>query len=148
MQNTIRAQLGRKSQPTRMEEENGVVFDVIINKDNVRTFSLSSNSKTNYKKPIGTLVKEKLNKLINKDLISPEEIISLQRADYSKQTFHIQFPFLQKIKSNYNSKIPRYWKKPITIKGEMFLVCSEWYEQPNNNDRPYFLSWYKNLRMK
>lgn len=150
MENTVRAQIGQKTQPTRMEVEKGVTFNISLDENAIRRYSIGTTSKfeTKHKKPIGTLVKEKLKKLLDKDVISKQEILNLQRADYSKQTLHINYPFLVKVEDNFNSKIQRYWKKPVSINGERFVVCSEWYEQPLNNDRPYFLKWYKSLKKK
>ncbi len=27
----------------------------------------------------------------------------------------------------------------------VFFICSEWYEKPNNNDKPHFLNWYSKI---
>ena len=27
----------------------------------------------------------------------------------------------------------------------VFFICSEWYEKPNNNDKPHFLNWYRKI---
>tara|TARA_R110001592_G_C13188743_1_gene752055 strand:+ start:9956 stop:11779 length:1824 start_codon:yes stop_codon:yes gene_type:complete len=148
MSNTIRAQIGRKNQPTRMEEEKEVVFNISYDENNTRRYSISKNSpNSNLTKPaIGALVKEKLKILIDNNLISPEEVIKLQREDYSIEKLHLRYPMLLKVGSNYSSKILRYWKPIYTIRGENFVVCSEWYEQPANNDRPYFLKWCNELK--
>jgi hypothetical protein len=96
--------------------------------------------------PIGKYVRETLNQLIFEDRISREEVEKLQRADYSKQTFDIQFAFLKKgFHPDSNERI-RYWKNPVIINGEQFFVCSQWYEVPVNNDRPYYESWLKKMR--
>lgn len=43
-------------------------------------------------------------------------------------------------------KILRYWKGAINIKGQDYFICSEWYEQPTNNDRPFFINWLRKIR--
>ena len=73
------------------------------------------------------------------------KIIKLQKADYSKDQLHIQYPLLRKVLSTDPNKIPRYWTGKQTIKGKKYFICSEWYEQPNNNDRPYFERWFKKI---
>ena len=101
--------------------------------------------KTKEKLKVGKLVKSKMEELIEKDLLSDEEINKLQRADYSKQTLHIQYPLLRKARASDPNNIPRYWAGTKTIRGNEYFICSEWYEQPSNNDRPYFLNWYRKL---
>jgi uncharacterized protein with ParB-like and HNH nuclease domain len=147
MQNTVRAQIGGKKQPTRMEEEKGVVFNIELDKDNIRKYSIKNEnfSPNETKLAIGELVRERLKILIDNKLISSEEVIRLQREDYSIDKLHIRYPMLLKVGNNYSSKIPNYWKPIYTIRGENYVVCSEWYEQPTNNDRPYFLKWYRAL---
>lgn len=75
------------------------------------------------------------------------ELARLQRADYSKVTFGIQYPFLRK-KKFYQTKIERYWKTPVRIHGEFYFVCSEWFETAQNNDRPYYETWLRKMRGK
>lgn len=98
--------------------------------------------------PIGKYVKETLNQLIIENRISHIEIEKLQRADYSKQTFDIQFAFLKKRFPPDSKERIRYWKDPIAINGEQFFVCSQWYEVPANNDRPYYENWLRRMRKK
>jgi hypothetical protein len=97
------------------------------------------------KLPIGKFVRKSLKELIENDLISPSEIEKLQSSSYSKLTFDIQYPFFLKVLLPGSNKISRYWKEPITIYGESYLVCSEWYESKVNNDRPYYEKWYSEL---
>ena len=59
------------------------------------------NSVKNYneaigKLPIGKYVKKTFRELVKDNLIERKEIESLQRIDYSKETFDIQFPFSQR----------------------------------------------------
>lgn len=98
--------------------------------------------------PIGKYVRETLNQLIIGNRISRDEIEKLQRADYSKQTFDIQFAFLKKRFPPDSKERIRYWKNPVVINGEQFFVCSQWYEVPANNDRPYYENWLKRMSKK
>ena len=98
--------------------------------------------------PIGKYVRETLDDLINDNLIDNNEIENLLRADYSKKTFDIQFPFLKEEFNLSDSLKVRYWKNPIKIKGESYFVCSQWYEVAANNDRPYYDSWLKKMKNK
>src|SRR5680860_491256 len=105
---------------------------------------LDINVKDINSKPIGKYVVQTLNKVIDSNLISPQECIKLQRKDYSKKTFDIQFPFLAKENSQFYVR-ERYWKNSVIINREKFFVCSQWYEVPQNNDRPYYKTWLKNI---
>jgi len=97
------------------------------------------------KLPIGKYVRKTFNDLVKNNLIDNNEIVRLQRKDYSKNTFDIQFPFLVKENSPHYERI-RYWKNPYQINGEIYYVCSQWYEVPANNDRPFYESWLRKMK--
>ena len=126
-------------------------FENPKNKKSLKKFSHKNEKtetmvhKTTEKLKVGKLVKSKMEELIEKDLLSDEEINKLQRADYSRQTLHIQYPLLRKARTSDSNKIPRYWAGTKTIRGNKYFICSEWYEKPSNNDRPHFLNWYRKL---
>ena len=109
-----------------------------------RTYS--SLKDNNIELPIGKYVRETLNELIIDNLINAEETAKLQRADYSKQTFDIQFPFLKKTLNRDDPDWIRYWKPPVSINRERYFVCSQWYEVSANNDRPYYENWLKKIK--
>ena len=90
---------------------------------------------------IGVLVRSTLTRMFNNHEISEEEITLMQTAEYSKQTFDIQFPLLRKASLSNGEKILRYWAGAVEGYGEKYFICSEWYEVPQNNDRPYFMKW-------
>lgn len=94
---------------------------------------------------IGKFVKTSMLDLISKDLIDDAEIRNLQNSEYSKRIFDIQFPLLRKKNAFDPDNILRYWKGAINIKGQEYFICSEWYENASNNDRPYFLKWLKKI---
>ncbi len=110
--------------------------------------SFDNLNENNRKLPIGKYVRETLNELIINNLINSDEIAKLQREDYSKQTFDIQFPFLKKILNSNDPEWIRYWKPSVTINGEMYFICSQWYEVSANNDRPYYENWLKKMKTK
>lgn len=70
----------------------------------------------------------------------------MQRADYSKKTFDIQYPFLLKAQPSNNEKPNRYWKNPVSIMNDLYYICSEWYEKGSNNDRPYYEKWLRKMK--
>ena len=95
---------------------------------------------------IGKLVKTAMLELIKNDKLSLNELEKLERSDYSKSTFDIQYPFLRKALKSDGDNILRYWKGPVLIKGQKYFICSEWYENAENNDRPYFLKWLSRIK--
>ena len=108
----------------------------------VRNLENKIENKTNGELKVGKFVKNKTEELINNDLLSDKEIINLQSKDYSHDKLHIQYPLLRKVLPNDPDKIDRYWVKKHIIKGKNYFVRSEWYEKPNNNDKPHLLNWY------
>jgi len=32
----------------------------------------------------------------------------------------------------------RYYSKPFTMRGKEYFLCSQWFETPANNDRPFY----------
>ncbi|MDD3721656.1 MAG: DUF262 domain-containing HNH endonuclease family protein [Lutibacter sp.] len=97
------------------------------------------------KLPIGVYVRKTFSELVDNKLIDKNEIERLQRSDYSKLTFDIQFPFMVKQNSNNYERV-RYWKNPYHLNGEKFFVCSQWFEVPANNDRPYYEAWLRKMK--
>lgn len=91
--------------------------------------------------PIGKYVRLKLNEIVKKGLINQDEIEKLQENTYSKTTFDIQYPFLKKVINTEKQRPERYWRDIFTINDQDFYICCEWYENKNNNDRPYFETW-------
>lgn len=74
--------------------------------------------------------------------LSADEIMKMQTKEYSKENFDLQYPLLLKVESSQQRPV-RYMAKPIVnINGELYYLCSEWFEKPGgNNDRPYLLKW-------
>lgn len=65
----------------------------------------------------------------------------MQTKEYSKESFDIQYPHLQKASlTNYEGPI-RHYSTPLKIHGEEYFLYSELYEGAANNDRPYLMKW-------
>jgi len=77
--------------------------------------------------------------MIEKGMVSDLEIKWMQDADYCKRIFDLQYPLL--IRSDEKKKETRYYAEPLYINGERYRMCSEWFEVPANNDRPYLEKW-------
>lgn len=117
----------------------------LIFKDSKIVKNVKSLNFDNDKKRIGRYVWDTFQELVNNNLISQDEVIKLQQESYSKLTFDIQYPFLKKV-TDINTRILHYWKPIISIRGESYLACSEWYENDANNDRPYYENWLKKIK--
>lgn len=91
---------------------------------------------------IGAIVRKVLLKMLEDGNVSKGEIDLMQTKAYSKETFGIQYPLLQKGSITNGVSPMRYYSSTIKIYGERYFLCSEWYEVPANNDRPYLLKWF------
>lgn len=130
----------------KIESKNKIVPIDNYQKQRAKKYKTFENSnEPSGKLPIGKYVRKTFNDLVKNNLIDNNEIERLQRGDYSKLTFDIQFPFLAKENSPYYERV-RYWKNPYQINGEFYFVCSQWYEVPANNDRPYYEEWLKKMK--
>ena len=76
---------------------------------------------------IGQIVKNYLIPTLLSDKISSTEVQKLQDADYSKQTFDINYPLLSKERI-INGHV-RYYVSPLLIKGVKYYVCQEWFDR-------------------
>lgn len=90
---------------------------------------------------IGMIANTVLRKVLEEGKVSKEEIEQMQNKNYSKEAFDIQFPLLQKVALTQGKKPERYYASPLKIYGEEYFLCSEWFEVPMNNDRPYLMKW-------
>ncbi|MEK5268833.1 MULTISPECIES: hypothetical protein [unclassified Heyndrickxia] len=90
---------------------------------------------------IGVIVRTVLRKMLEEGKVSKEEVEKMQTKEYSKETFDIQYPLLQKAALTQGKSPARYYSAPIKIYGEEYFLCSEWFEVPTNNDRPYLMKW-------
>ena len=84
---------------------------------------------------IGQIARIVLRGMLENGSLSEDELSLMQTSEYSKEIFHINYPLLSK------EKTIRYYKDPIKINGEIYYLCSEWYENAANNDRPSLINW-------
>jgi hypothetical protein len=90
---------------------------------------------------IGVIVRTVLRNLLEDGMVSEEEVRLMQTKKYSKETFDIQYPLLMPSEGTNGRHPARYYSSPITVHGKKYFLCSEWFEVPANNDRPYLLKW-------
>ncbi|MDR1630719.1 MAG: hypothetical protein LBS36_10995 [Oscillospiraceae bacterium] len=96
---------------------------------------------------IGAIVRNTFSRMLEDGKASEHEISLMQTKEYSKETFDIQYPLLVKAEKTDGSSPPRYYSSSIKINNENYFLCSEWFEVPANNDRPYLMKWIA-LHMK
>ncbi|MBK5243092.1 hypothetical protein [Clostridium sp.] len=111
--------------------------------------NLDVTGENNFNVKPGEYVKSHMLKLFRDRAYAEELIQSFLEKNYSKDMINVNYPLLKKIdmKSSISEQaridgMPRYWVKPIIdIKGEKYLICSQWY-QWNIRD---FEQWYEKV---
>ncbi len=96
-------------------------------------------------KKVGVLVQGALKEVLEKNVVTKEELALLQTQGYSNKIFAISYPLLKALDKSKNIseqlKDPlgrnRYYKTPITIFGDEYLLCSQWYE----SQKPNVMKW-------
>lgn len=88
---------------------------------------------------IGKLAQIMIPKLIAEGKVSAEEISKMLTPSYSKSAFDLQYPVLA-IKGNEYDR-SRYYAFSFAYGSDEYVLCSQWFESPANNDRPYLLKW-------
>jgi len=95
---------------------------------------------------IGTIVRTVVRGILERGEVSRKEIELMQTKEHSKMTFDIQYPVLKKSIEVDGVSPKRYYATSVKIFGEEYFICSEWFEVPTNNDRPYLIKWIKENR--
>ena len=91
-------------------------------------------------------VKQTLNILFEKNLLSENEISLLQNAEYCKSTLSLSFPLLEKDKLKvFPDGHRRYWAK---FKVGGFYVCNDWWKEKFNIYDIKIASWLVSLEKK
>jgi hypothetical protein len=148
MRNTVRAQLGGKSQPVRLEREKNISLNIFHGADNISLYSTNHASKsvgdTHNEMKVGEFIQKSIAKAFEQNLISPSELNNLQKRDYSKNVFNQNFEVLR----NMNREIvdstgrKRYYSKKIFCGN--YRLTSQWFEY----QREPFKKWLKSLNHK
>lgn len=97
---------------------------------------------------IGAYVKKEMQDLLNRGLLSDNEIDNLRSTEYCRDIFGIYFAVIK----DYDRSIPiseqikvgkynRYWK---TLFADKYLVCSQWHK----GHREKFATWVMHARTR
>ena len=90
---------------------------------------------------IGKLAQTVLKNMLESGAASEAEVEQMMTVSYSKTVFDIQYPLLVRQDSDYDRV--RYYTKPLRIRGVNYMLCSQWFATPANNDRPYLMRWIR-----
>ena len=95
---------------------------------------------------IGELAKHSLSIILEKNLISKIEIENLQKAEYSKMIFNVNYPVLKKrdkklsLEDNiYFNGGNRYYVDPIKNGESEYFITNHWYDYHKED----FMIWMK-----
>ena len=105
--------------------------------EQIKESPISEDSYREFK--VGKLAQVVLCKLLEDGKATPEEIQFMQTPHYSKQFFGLNYPLL--VKADEPHDPVRYYSRPLNIGGIQYKLCSQWFETPANNDRPYLIKW-------
>ena len=90
---------------------------------------------------IGKVAQLVLRPILESGRVPADEIVQLQSKEYSNDVLNLNFPLLVKTDAEYDKA--RYYSEPLHINGAEYVMCSQWIERPENNDRPYLMSWIR-----
>lgn len=95
---------------------------------------------------VGQIARIIMREILESGRVDAEEISRLQSEKYSKDYLGLNYAALVKADSEYEKV--RYYAVPILINGIYYKLCSQWYEVPANDDRPYLIDWVRKYRKK
>ena len=75
------------------------------------------------------------------DTVDPEETTRLMDADYSKQTFDVNFPFCAEVSSIPPELSRRYWTDQYQVGGKTVRVTSQWFDSHVSKSRALFADY-------
>jgi hypothetical protein len=88
---------------------------------------------------IGKIAQTLLRDILESGNLSDVEVEQMQTSEYSKRVFGIDFPLL--VSADVERNKVRYYTNPLRINGNRYYMCSQWFEVPANNDRPFLMNW-------
>ena len=96
---------------------------------------------------IGVFVRNQLEEMFRNNEVPSAEIQRMLTLEYSRRIFNLQFPLLRKAALPFPDEDTRlrYWVGAVTTHGEAYFICSQWFENRVNNDRPYFERWLQRM---
>jgi len=95
---------------------------------------------------VGQIARIIMREILESGRVGADEISRLQSEKYSKDYLGLNYAALVKTDSEYEKV--RYYADPILINGIYYKLCSQWFEVPANDDRPFLIDWIRKFREK
>ena len=90
---------------------------------------------------IGKVAQMVMRPILESGRLPDSEVLQLQNKAYCNEILSLNFPLLVKADAEYDKA--RYYKEPIHVNGADYVMCSQWVERPDNNDRPFLMKWIR-----
>lgn len=133
-------------------EEEGMEFTSYVKKIIIDHYVDLINSKNNYSsstrksnsiwepsiQKIGKYVRSIVDSLIETEKISESKLNLLTEEQYSQDNLHLNYIMFCHEEELEGSLKLGYYKSSYDLPGVKYHRCNDWYEQFNNNDRPFF----------
>jgi len=109
----------------------------------------NSRDTTDRSEGTGAYVRATMSELAESGRLTPEIVADLSSAHHSKARFNLGHPFLKPVAPHVDlflqrhdsNGYARYWKQPLTIGNNDFLMCSQWFDW----QRTAFDQWVRDL---
>ena len=95
---------------------------------------------------VGQIARIIMREILESGRVGADEISRLQSEKYSKDYLGLNYAALVKTDSEYEKV--RYYADPILLNGIYYKLCSQWFEVPANDDRPFLIDWIRKFREK
>ena len=90
---------------------------------------------------IGKVAQSVMRPILESGRLPDSEVLQLQSKEYCNEILNLNFPLLVKADAEYDKA--RYYSQPVHVNGACYVMCSQWIERPDNNDRPYLMRWIR-----
>ena len=90
---------------------------------------------------IGKVAQLVMRPILESGHVSDREVLQLQSKAYCNVVLNLNFPLLVKADTAFDKA--RYYSEPVKINGIDYMMCSQWIERPENNDRPFLMQWIR-----
>lgn len=90
---------------------------------------------------IGKVAQLVMRPILESGRLPDSEVSQLQDKAYCNETLNLNFPLLVKTDAEYDKA--RYYIDPVHVNGVDYVMCSQWIERQDNNDRPYLMRWIR-----
>ena len=90
---------------------------------------------------IGKVAQLVMRPILESGRLPDSEVLQLQNKAYCNEILNLNYPLLVRTDAEYDKA--RYYSEPVHVNGADYVLCSQWIERPDNNDRPYLMRWIR-----